>query len=159
MKKLIAVLLLLTGCAAKIPATLNLHLNDRFTKHESQAIVDGVHDGYNYLLNCEYLQTKYPDQYTELIMLREGIQVSFISKSALDKYFENGEKVCARAFLHGTGIEINPYLFNKKGCEMWDTMAHEILHLIGFSHTDRDSDGPLCKEFMNIMWKCTGSTW
>jgi len=147
MKKLAVILftsMFLFGCMSRIPARLNIHIETQATEYEAQAIVDGLYRGFDNLLNCDYLQEEYPDAYRKLVLLQQDIRVRHIQRIMTFR-------VCGQAKLNDNVLWLDKYVYYNEGCKVYETIPHEILHLIGFSHDESEAD---CDEFYKIFWKC-----
>ena len=146
MKKLAAILFLsmfLFGCMSKIPPRLNLHIETHATEFEAKTIIDSLYEGFDNLLNCNYLQEKYPDAFMKLLLLQRDIRIKHIEKIM--------PGVCGQAVLNTNVLYLYPDVYYSDGCKVHSTIPHEILHLIGFSHDKSDSG---YEEFYKIFWKC-----
>jgi len=147
MKKLAIILftaMFLFGCGTKIPPRLNIHIETSATKFEAEAIVDSLYLGFDNLLNCEHLQTHYPEAFRKLILLQKDIRVRHIQRIM-------PVKVCGQAILNDNVIYLDPDVYYNDGCKVYETIPHEILHLIGISH---DESEEACEEFYEIFWRC-----
>jgi len=148
MKKAIIlfIAMFLFGCSYRVPPRLNIHIETQANEFEANAIIDSMYEGFDKLLNCEYLQEKYPDAYRRLVILQTDIRVQHI------KNIHDAVRLCGRARIGGNVVELSPGVYYSDRCSVLETIPHEILHLIGFTH-DEDVEGD-CEEFYHIFWQC-----
>lgn len=160
--------LILVSCAAhKVPVNLNIHLDDNFTRAEAMLVVDASFYAFDKLLNCEYLSTFYPRQYDMLLDLKNGFVVQKVPESVEKEYEENNRNKKNKKFSCGRAprnirtfglASRSIYLTNKtlnyvmdNVCNINETIPHEILHLLGFSHEKSKKDE---KELKKLEYMC-----
>lgn len=133
-KKLLIIatfVLTLVGCAGRFTNDfrLDLQLKD-YNKFESEVIVEAAFFSLRKLNECEYFQKSYPDEFLLFSALVEG-------EITVANYRQpNFDKSCGRARMFDNKFKMDgEKMFTHIGCHSADhTLAHEVLHLVGFDH-------------------------
>jgi hypothetical protein len=116
--------------------------------YEGKSIVDGLYYGFDQLLNCDYLMEEYYENWTKLIVLQdEGVIFKWVSAEN-----ELEHPVCGQVqkLRFPNTIFISSLGLYSKSCDIEYTIAHELVHLIGFSHNKYEDS----KVFYTIIDKC-----
>lgn len=150
----IATLILLTiGCAAtRIPARVNYQMVGQFNQAQSIIITDGLFRAFTGFLNCQYLTNNHPHEWRRIVQLRLDIKVDATNNVEAWKQYQ--KVICGSAPVgRGNTITLNVDMFDDKGCDMRETIAHEMLHLAGLNHEENKGE-PLYEEFSKTLFKC-----
>ena len=117
--------------------------------HESAELIHETSFAFESLNECAYLQENWPLYWEEFSRLEQtGLVLEMVPDA--EEWEQDGSVICGYAFLYDNQIYVT-----RKGldhCDRQDTIAHEILHLIGLTHPDM----VMQIEFAVIISACLG---
>lgn len=165
MRSLVPILLVVftIGCMAKailVPTpSVVVSVAGDFTQEQQQTIQADAERAFNQLMNCKYFAKYHPFNRRYLATNHEpdrsGPKHIFInSTNNVEAWKEFQQVICGSAMTSGKHMKLNVDMFNDSGCQMQETIAHEMLHMAGMEHESHRGGGPLYEEFDKTLKQC-----